>query len=238
VARPRCWFAGAAVAAAATGIVEFSTRLHPTFRYQLLMGVGSHLEYNAGADWLPTLADVAGYDAKGGLPLDGVSQWAAINAPTTFLTAGASYPRQYVVLGNSTNDCKWAADARQDDQPSAMAAPTDVGCGFAVHLNDGTHGWKLIKGYGGGPDTWCNTTAGKPSCLNRTSPAGGRCPLGWCLYDVVADPEEFNECSAQQPNVVKEMQARMATTLQTYTQYVPLAWLRGCAAFCCAVQPM
>ena len=33
-----------------------------------------------GADWLPTLASVAGYDVGTiPLPLDGVDQWAAIN---------------------------------------------------------------------------------------------------------------------------------------------------------------
>mgnify|MGYP001201482884 CR=1 FL=1 len=31
-----------------------------------------------GADWFPTLSDVAGYDLNGTLELDGVSQWSAI----------------------------------------------------------------------------------------------------------------------------------------------------------------
>lgn len=164
-----------------------------------------------GADWLPTLSSVAGFDLQGTLPLDGVDQWAAFNAPEV----PASYPRQYVVLGNSTNACRVAAQRQAASASDAAAKPA---CGFGVHLNDGVHGWKLIKGYGGAPDTWCNTTHGQPVCLHKPLPSNGSCPDGWCLYDVQADPEEFAECSAQHPDVVKSLQARMAASLTTYTQ--------------------
>ncbi len=31
-------------------------------------------------------------------------------------------------------------------------------CGFSIVNDTGTQLWKLIRGYGGGPDTWCNTS--------------------------------------------------------------------------------
>ena len=47
-----------------------------------------------------------------------------------------------------------------------------LGCGFATRLNEGSNKWKLIKGYGGGPDTWCNSTAGKGQSKAECAPNG------------------------------------------------------------------
>lgn len=121
---------------------------------------------------LPTLSSIAGYNLTGTLPLDGVNQWAAI-------TGTALPPRDTVVIGNSTNECSWeVSDPRYHGHASVSAHGADlpagafsvggsaaaVGCGFAIKKYVGAQHWKLIKGYGGGPDTWCNSTAGEPSC--------------------------------------------------------------------------
>ena len=156
-----------------------------------------------GADWLPTLAAAAGIapaDVGGSLPLDGVSQWAALSGAAA---PGAPPRRTNITLGNSTNMCAWkSGDPRRaryevameggGHTESAMAAATGgggagvgggaaaigadyavnagsaaevlraqtLGCGFAIRADDLEAGrsWKLIRGFGGGPDTWCNTS--------------------------------------------------------------------------------
>jgi hypothetical protein len=151
-----------------------------------------------GADWLPTLADIAGFTLNGTtlpgalhsfkpqLPVDGVSQWAAFNGGNEY--EGQVGPRSQLVYGNSTNACSWKGLEDSNGNPDPrLAKYTDskihtagvqLGCGFGVR--DG--GWKLIRGYGGGPDSWCNRTgnktvpdpAGKPgfSCASFNSTAG------------------------------------------------------------------
>ena len=42
-----------------------------------------------------------------------------------------------------------------------------------------------------------------------------QCGAEGCLFDVVADPHEFNEISAQHPDVVREMQTLMAAEVKT-----------------------
>eukprot|EP01065_Artemidia_motanka_P018039 TRINITY_DN2140_c0_g2_i1.p1 TRINITY_DN2140_c0_g2~~TRINITY_DN2140_c0_g2_i1.p1 ORF type:complete len:603 (+),score=210.53 TRINITY_DN2140_c0_g2_i1:52-1809(+) len=96
-----------------------------------------------GADWLPTICDAAGASTSGTLPLDGVSQWAQLQAP-----ASAKSPRDGFVYGNSTNDCQWHPVLGK------------LQCGFGIRHEQ----WKLVRGYGGGPDTWCNTSASGPVC--------------------------------------------------------------------------
>lgn len=113
-----------------------------------------------GADWLPTLASMAGLDLSQSLPLDGLSHWAA-------LTGAADSPspvRRSVTLGNSTNACSWPkGDPRRSKYEVLPAAAQALGCGFAIRADDLGDGraWKLVRGYGGGPDTWCNSTSGQ-----------------------------------------------------------------------------
>lgn len=112
------------------------------------------------ADWLPTLATAAGIElpSEPGLAnIDGVSQWDAINS------GHQVSPRQYLVVGNSTDLCT--------PQPSTQYLLRDgdeVGCGFSIINDTGANLFKLIKGYGGGPDTWCNTSSlpSGNSCYN------------------------------------------------------------------------
>jgi len=140
-----------------------------------------------GADWLPTLSSVAGYDLDGTLPLDGVNQWAALKATAKGEFEVARHlgrgqkKHSMVVIGNSTNACSWPIDdpryhfsdellegaRRGADVPSGAAlaslygyeAAASLGCGFAIHQEINGSRWKLIKGYGGGPDTYCNTSS-------------------------------------------------------------------------------
>ena len=167
-----------------------------------------------GADWLPTLSTVAGYSLDGTLPLDGVDQWGYITGATK---TGAA--RTSLVIGNSTNMCSWPkGDPRYHGAATIATAGADLpagapelgkvtlGCGFAIRKNDGKNMWKLIKGYGGGPDTWCNSTsvhnslncasAGPGSAPSNSPPEPvSTCPGGWCLYDVASDPFEQHEIS-------------------------------------------
>eukprot|EP00040_Diaphanoeca_grandis_P003760 m.25803 g.25803 ORF g.25803 m.25803 type:complete len:638 (-) comp15175_c0_seq1:193-2106(-) len=142
---------------------------------ETLLGVATQdfREYQGlmhGADWLPTLSSVAGYDLNGTQPLDGVNQWLAL---TSLNPVG---PRTHIVLGNSTNMCSWpkndpryhgrATIARDGaDLPNGATENGDtLGCGFSIRENAEDRHWKLIFGYGGGPDQWCNKTKGGPSC--------------------------------------------------------------------------
>ena len=220
-----------------------------------------------GADWLPTLSSVAGYDLRGTLPLDGVDQWAFLAAQPLGEAAAAAraatgragpFPsaRASLVVGNSTNDCSWAPTdpryhgaANRADLPNGapevqavQAAVRGAGagkkkkhalqCGFATRKNEGAHKWKLIYAYGGGPDTWCNSSAAGPVCAPHGPTSSGEhrhgkgppepvstCPGGWCLYDVAADPFEERECSAANAAVAAALRADMRTVLEGYHQY-------------------
>jgi hypothetical protein len=144
-----------------------------------------------GADWFATISTVAGFGLNGTLPLDSIDQWGAILGDF----AGASGPRTKIVIGNSTNMCSWhASDPRNhanadpardgSDLPAGFylgASGSALACGFAIKEYDGDHHWKLIKGYGGGPDTWCNSSSSGAVCGR---PASGR------TYSVDAGSEE------------------------------------------------
>lgn len=165
----------------------------------------SHLMH--GADWLPTLAAAAGLNTSGTLPLDGLSQWAAMRAaaadkqradahgqlsgqmsgqlsgqPEGVLSqadAAVAPPRRSLTLGNSTNSCSWPkGDARRARYEAGglleADASANVGCGFAIRADDTRaqpgRSFKLVRGYGGGPDTWCNTSASGNVCDNHLVP--------------------------------------------------------------------
>lgn len=190
-----------------------------------------------GADWLPTIGTVAGFANNGTLPLDGVSQWAGI--------LGGKRARSTIVIGNSTNECSWSKDDPRyhrhasltrdgADLPAGVWKGSKVGCGFAIKdYSDNLHHWKLIKGYGGGPDTWCNSSQGgaicsEPSQSHENQPSEptspppepvSACPKGWCLYDTKSDPYEEHEISSDNAAVVSKMQADLARILTSYHQY-------------------
>jgi hypothetical protein len=76
-----------------------------------------------------TLAPVrAGFSTDGTLPLDGVSQWAAI-------LGGSNPTRTMIVIGNSTNECSWTAE---DPRYHLSASPERDGADLpAGHWTDG-----------------------------------------------------------------------------------------------------
>uniref|UniRef100_A0A7S1PLV1 Uncharacterized protein n=1 Tax=Alexandrium catenella TaxID=2925 RepID=A0A7S1PLV1_ALECA len=109
-----------------------------------------------------------------------------------------------------------------------------VPCGFAMRQRE----WKLVLGYGGGPDTWCNKSSEGLICkdfvppVQPAQPAGlsaavvhPQPPLpaclktGFCLWDVVADPGEHVEISARHPDVVAALKAELLTALTGYRAY-------------------
>ena len=171
-----------------------------------------------GADWLPTLSHVAGYDLTHTLPLDGVSQWEEISG-RRLRHHSAPPPRTAVVLGNSTDKCSW----KEGDPRRSKYTQQQLGCGFATRNGP----WKLIQGYGGSPDGTCNSTSGAPKCRPAQgdgdpappSPPLRECPGGWCLFNVEKDPYEQSEVSAKHPDVVVRMQKEMASILESYHQY-------------------
>jgi len=174
-------------------------------------------EYNSlmhGADWLPTLSSVAGYPLTGTLPLDGVSQWGQISGSEDRATP----PRSGLVLGNSTNLCSWpVGDPRRSRYETAAAVQdAKLGCGFGIREGP----WKLVQGYGGTPDWWCNTSkAGDKKHCRALPQMRHDCPEGWCLFNVEKDPWELDECSKTHQTVAKQLQDRMSSMLQSYTQY-------------------
>lgn len=164
-----------------------------------------------GADWLPTLSGFAGYDLEGTLPLDGVSHHDAITGKT------AMPPRDFIVVGNSTNLCSWkVGDSRRAKYDDAESVGASLGCGFAIR--DGN--LKLISGYGGAPDDWCNTTSSGRVCDNVHTNTNGTCPDGFCVFDVSSDPLEHHEISQsiseERFNALKQ---KLTRTLESYTEY-------------------
>lgn len=122
------------------------------------------------ADWLPTLADAAGVSLpandSGLQNLDGVSQWAAITSignPDAGLWSPP--PRSGLVIGNSTNECTWSGLNQSITESDPLVAAGAVGCGFSIVKQQNQSLFKLIKGYGGGPDTWCNSSKGGADCV-------------------------------------------------------------------------
>jgi hypothetical protein len=154
-----------------------------------------------GADWLPTLADVAGFNLKGTLPLDGVSQWNAI-------TMNVSSLRTSFVYGNATDKCSWPN--LRDSNGTVNDA--ELGCGFGIRVGE----WKLIRGYGGAPDTYCNSTSSTPQCLPIK--IRHQCPNGHCLYNVVHDPLEKDEIGSAHADVLQRLKERMDNLLKDYHQ--------------------
>ena len=179
----------------------------------ILKSRGTYQGLMHGADWFATLGEVAGFDTRNGtLPLDSVSQWTSLNMMS-------ESPRDVVVLGNSTNTCSWkVGDARRVRYDRLWGSDGDKGCGFAIRKNIADHGWKLIQGYGGSPDQACNSTSTGAVCFEEP-PRPSECPHGFCLYDVVADPDEHKEISHDHPDVVRQMTEEMDKLLRSYSEY-------------------
>ena len=181
---------------------------------------GTHYdELMHGADWFSTLSDVAGYDLENTLPLDSVSQWSGISGNNGGNRKGNS-PRTSLVLGNATNLCSWPqGDPRRAkyNEVEIFGKPSSKAeCGFAIRDGD----WKLIQGYGGAPDDWCNTTSEGRTCRNTTTEGELKeCPNGYCLYNIANDPLEFYEISFHHPDVVNKMKKEMNGVLKSYHQY-------------------
>ena len=88
-------------------------------------------------DWLPTLADVAGFKLNGTLPLDGESHWTQISSGSNVLV------RKEVVHGVSDRK------------------------GFAIRSDDDGKKWKLVLKTAGLPSSWCNSTSHGASCAYK-----------------------------------------------------------------------
>lgn len=149
------------------------------------------------SDWFPTFCAVAGIgESCAKLPLDGVDQRGPL-------------------LNNDEAVRKEVFYGIHDDTYN-LVQPYDTA------LRDGD-GWKLIQGWGGLPDGWSNRTdvetpryqchgeGGKP-CLNEEG--------NLMLFNVLEDPTERNEVSAQYPEVVQRLSARLAVLRATAVEVV------------------
>ncbi|MSO20051.1 MAG: arylsulfatase [Acidobacteria bacterium] len=74
----------------------------------ILLAGAVHQEFISLLDWLPTLAEVIGFDT-GGVELDGVSMWRN-------LREGATVERGPVILGSGTNTCVFRGDFKFVEQ--------------------------------------------------------------------------------------------------------------------------
>ena len=216
-------------------------------------GLFPHLFH--GSDWLPTLAAAAQIPLISKLALDGVSHWEALSSPLAD-DGNTNWPaatRSFVVLGNSTNNCHWSVenppktgcsiyDPQCDNSnflfreptrlSSAIRVDSNVSCGFAVLLANETTSsiWKLIRGYGGGPDTWCNSTDASEACDNSislptnaahsTSQCTGQSD-GHCLYELLSDPAERSELTAvpgDYDGILANLKGLMDEALSSYSE--------------------
>ena len=97
--------------------------------------------------------------------------------PTLFHLTQCSWksgdPRRarYEATTHGTHGSDYAVNVGSADE--VLRAQT-LGCGFAIRADDLEAGrsWKLIRGFGGGPDTWCNTSKapGGNVCDNHLVP--------------------------------------------------------------------
>ena len=142
-------------------------------------------------DWYTTFCGLAGVDptderaAAAGLPaISSLDLWPLLSGQNS------TSPRTEVVLGIPT-----------------ISSALSIGDPYlgvqAVIRNDG---WKLVIGKTH-QNVW--TSPMYPNKSTSWNNDGSSCPTG-CLYNVFTDPSEYNEVSAQNPEIVAQLRARIA----------------------------
>lgn len=137
-----------------------------------------------GVDWLPTFCNVAGLNASQCRPFSGVSLDGIDQSGPLF--QNATTVRHEVLYG------------RHDSL-------TDVFPGYDTALRD-SEGWKFIQGWGGKPHFWSQPVNGSLLSALETSSVNYQD----LLFNVLTDPGEHHDVSAQHPDIVARLQQRLA----------------------------
>eukprot|EP00040_Diaphanoeca_grandis_P019191 m.101165 g.101165 ORF g.101165 m.101165 type:complete len:589 (-) comp27310_c0_seq1:204-1970(-) len=170
--RSTAWISGAPLDAAvvAAGGVAPSSSPDQDFYWGLMHAV----------DWVPTLANVAGYVAVprvAGIKLDGIDHWHA-------LITNTSSPRTSIIL--------------DIEKPNVISRWGDVGSGvvrngsYKLHIGDA--GQLIRPGDWSPPDAFDNVSASEPTpfCTHFNIATSTNC-APYQLFDVIEDPSERND---------------------------------------------
>lgn len=133
------------------------------------------------SDWYPTLVGLAQGSLNGTKPLDGVDQWDTINQ-------GVPSKRK-MLLHNIDVLYRKSGSALYDDT-------FDTSVRAAIRVGD----FKLITGNSGN-GTW-GSSPGQPLAFETPSEKPNK---NLWLFNIKQDPEERNDLSAQQPDIVRDL---------------------------------
>lgn len=164
------------------------------------------------ADWYATFSKLAGADPSddvpGVPPTDSLDMWPLLSNKTT------RSPRTEIPLSSMHAPAGWSG-GMQLTGPCIVPGRTFDRCSQGGLISGR---WKLWFGPGG---TSANETCyecwwSSPHYPNNSFPTLNasryppfRCPPGGCLFDIIADPYEYHECSAQFPEVVARLTRRL-----------------------------
>eukprot|EP00036_Acanthoecidae_sp_10tr_P003623 CAMPEP_0182938072 /NCGR_PEP_ID=MMETSP0105_2-20130417/43199_1 /TAXON_ID=81532 ORGANISM="Acanthoeca-like sp., Strain 10tr" /NCGR_SAMPLE_ID=MMETSP0105_2 /ASSEMBLY_ACC=CAM_ASM_000205 /LENGTH=553 /DNA_ID=CAMNT_0025077337 /DNA_START=14 /DNA_END=1675 /DNA_ORIENTATION=+ len=163
-------------------------------------------EMVAGWDWYATLAGLAGADptdhkaAEAGLPpIDSLDLWPLLSG------LNKTSPRTELHIGSNLGG----------DEANRTSGPTTVG-GLIQPP------WKILLGWGPGNIIDMSGYAGidSPNMSNHVSFSNltqvcGRTPETGCLYNVWADPSEYHNVAAANPDIYNRMLARVDEIAKT-----------------------
>lgn len=168
---------------------------------------GSSLTESVHAtDWLPTLVSMAsGANWTTFIPPteppyqlgDGMDVWSS-------LSTGAPSPRDYILLethpANASDGDRVHGDGLIVGQWKLLRwGPT---------MPQVENGWFPPPGQDPANTTYTVNCGGPPPSKVDPNACGGS---SWCLFDIDADPCEYNDVSAQHPDIVDQLKARLAT---------------------------
>jgi len=129
----------------------------------------------------------------------------------------------------NTNDCKWITAGQLEFEH--LQASGTIPCGFGIRDQQ----WKLILGWGGGPDTWCNKTSEGLMCKDFVEQPEPTSPVETCDERVGLclphnDITNFNaNSSAECCNACSSTEGCVAYTfnLNGGTEKVPKCYLKN-----------
>ena len=136
------------------------------------------------SDWFPTLVGLAGGDLNGTRPLDGYNVWETINT-------GDTSPRTEILHNIDPVNTTWDLFGTYKWCPQA-----------AIRVGD----WKLLTGCPGDP-RWIPPP--RSDCENEATLDYEDTKKKLFLFNIANDPEERHELSAQYPEKVMELLARL-----------------------------
>ncbi|XP_015930738.1 arylsulfatase B [Parasteatoda tepidariorum] len=191
----------------------------PCFIWSPLLGLKEpRTTYNLMhvTDWLPTVYSAAGGDVKELGKIDGYNMWKDLiaNTPTSRIEilhnidpiSKTSVLRRgdYKLIDGTEsggNDLWYGTDINKElYQPSSMDEWIFKNGSLAKEIFQNSNIW-LVKT----PDSWRNNTS--VTCKQPPPSGNGGCDPNEapCLFNVAADPCEYNNLASQYPRIVKSM---------------------------------